>query len=82
MRKLSFLLLLMTLAFSVNAQKSPKYFPDDQLITTGVYYYPEHWDPSQWERPFPRSAESLRCNPLSQPSCPERNLSRVFGDHC
>jgi len=56
MRKLSVILLLIAITFSVNAQKSPKYFPEDQLITTGVYYYPEHWDPSQWERDFKNMA--------------------------
>ncbi|HVO98238.1 MAG TPA: beta-galactosidase [Bryobacteraceae bacterium] len=27
-----------------------KWFPRDQLMTTGVYYYPEAWPESQWER--------------------------------
>ncbi|MDP4290757.1 MAG: beta-galactosidase [Bacteroidota bacterium] len=54
MRKLYLLLLLMSLAFTVtvNAQKRADYFPQSQLITTGVYYYPEHWDSTQWERDF------------------------------
>lgn len=56
MRKLSFFLLFITIALTMNAQKSLKYFPEDQLITTGVYYYPEHWDPSQWERDFKNMA--------------------------
>jgi beta-galactosidase len=33
-----------------NAQDPSRFFPSGQLITTGVYYYPEHWDPGQWER--------------------------------
>ena len=28
----------------------PKWFPPDQLMTIGVYYYPEAWPESQWER--------------------------------
>ena len=32
------------------AQK--KCFDDKDLTLTGVYYYPEHWDESQWERDF------------------------------
>lgn len=32
------------------AQKS--WFNDKDLTLTGVYYYPEHWDESQWERDF------------------------------
>ena len=42
-----FILLMATVAFS---QTRNSYFPEDQLITTGVYYYPEHWDSLQWER--------------------------------
>jgi len=56
MRKLTILLLFIAFAFTVNAQKSPNYFPGDQLITTGVYYYPEHWDPAQWDRDFKNMA--------------------------
>lgn len=26
------------------------WFNDKDLILTGAYYYPEHWDESQWER--------------------------------
>ncbi len=34
-----------------------KFFPKSDLMTIGVYYYPEHWPPSQWERDFRRMAE-------------------------
>lgn len=27
-----------------------KWFPNEELITTGVYYYPEHWPEAQWNR--------------------------------
>lgn len=27
-----------------------RFFPDKDLITTGIYYYPEHWKENQWER--------------------------------
>jgi beta-galactosidase len=36
----------------VQAQSSEKFFPAKDLTTVGVYYYPEHWDPGQWERDF------------------------------
>lgn len=36
---------------SVKAQTS-SWFNDKDLTLTGVYYYPEHWDESQWERDF------------------------------
>jgi beta-galactosidase len=44
-----FILLLVT-TLMVKSQKSNKYFPEKDLITVGIYYYPEHWNPSQWER--------------------------------
>ena len=28
------------------------WFKDKDLTLTGAYYYPEHWDESQWERDF------------------------------
>ncbi len=33
-----------------NGQDPSRFFSAGQLISTGVYYYPEHWDTSQWER--------------------------------
>ncbi len=29
---------------------SQNFFPKEDLMTFGIYYYPEHWEPSQWER--------------------------------
>lgn len=34
-----------------------KWFDDKDLTLTGVYYYPEHWDESQWERDFKKMNE-------------------------
>jgi beta-galactosidase len=34
-----------------------RFFPKADLMTIGVYYYPEHWPSSQWERDFRRMAE-------------------------
>ena len=34
------------------AQEANKFFNPEDLTITGVYYYPEHWDPAQWERDF------------------------------
>lgn len=50
MKKYSFLLILAFAILGLNAQKKPDYFPISQLATTGVYYYPEHWDSAQWDR--------------------------------
>lgn len=32
------------------------YFADKNLTSVGVYYYPEHWDVSQWDRDFKKMA--------------------------
>lgn len=41
--------LFITLAFQVNAQG---FFDPAKLTETGVYYYPEAWNPDQWDRDF------------------------------
>lgn len=35
---------------TLSAQKEGKYFNPADLTTVGTYYYPEHWDESQWDR--------------------------------
>ncbi len=32
-------------------------FAPEELITVGAFYYPEHWDESQWERDIKRMAD-------------------------
>jgi Beta-galactosidase len=44
------LLLIVGLFCSVRAQDPKRFFKPEKLTLTGVYYYPEHWDESQWER--------------------------------
>jgi len=36
---------------------SQEYFAKNKLIETGVYYYPEAWDQSQWDRDFRNMAK-------------------------
>ena len=48
--KIKLTLLLILAVTLIHGQKNTHYFPDNQLITTGVYYYPEHWDSTQWDR--------------------------------
>ena len=43
-------LLACSLAGGLFAQQP--WFKDKDLTLTGAYYYPEHWDESQWERDF------------------------------
>jgi len=33
-----------------NAQDASRFFPEKDLVTPGIYYYPEHWNENQWER--------------------------------
>lgn len=34
-----------------------RFFSDNKLITSGIYYYPEQWPKSQWERDIKKIAE-------------------------
>jgi beta-galactosidase len=43
-------ILLIFLSVNLCAQTRGRFFPENQLMTTGVYYYPEHWDTTQWDR--------------------------------
>lgn len=46
--------LVLSLWTVVGMQVQAAWFDDKDLTLTGVYYYPEHWDESQWERDFKR----------------------------
>lgn len=50
MRTICLLLISGLCALSLSAQKAANYFPTEALTTVGTYYYPEHWDESQWDR--------------------------------
>src|SRR5215218_7719259 len=34
------------------AQSAARFFPAQDLMRIGVYYYPEHWPREQWDRDF------------------------------
>jgi beta-galactosidase len=53
------ILSLFGLIFSLysSAQKVDKFFPAKDLTSVGVYYYPEHWDSTQWDRDFQNIAK-------------------------
>lgn len=58
MRKLTaFMALLSMSVLNVISQDASRFFKKDDLLKIGVYYYPEHWDPSQWDRDFRKIAE-------------------------
>jgi len=50
-------LLIVIIGFQVKAQNAEKFFPAKDLTSVGVYYYPEHWDSTQWERDFRNMAK-------------------------
>ena len=51
-------LVILSLIFSsVQGQNAQRFFPEEKLITTGIYYYPEHWNENQWERDIKKIAE-------------------------
>jgi beta-galactosidase len=39
------------------ASPAQRFFPKADLMTIGVYYYPEQWPPSEWERDLRKMAE-------------------------
>jgi len=50
---------IITILISVlnaTAQVGNRFFPEKDLITTGIYYYPEHWNENQWERDIKKIA--------------------------
>ncbi len=52
--------LLIVIAGSVPplaAQDAQRFFPKADLMRVGVYYYPEQWPESQWDRDFGKMAE-------------------------
>ena len=44
------LLTIFVSILNVKSQEVNRFFPEKDLITTGIYYYPEHWKESQWDR--------------------------------
>eukprot|EP01036_Dinobryon_divergens_P038717 gene38717-50871_t len=48
---------MLFIAFSSKSQSTSQFFPQEELLTTGIYYYPEHWKETQWERDIARIAD-------------------------
>jgi beta-galactosidase len=51
---LSFILLV---GLTGKSQVVNSFFPEKELITTGIYYYPEHWNENQWDRDIKKIAD-------------------------
>lgn len=54
-KQIATLLCACALTGSINAQQA--WFDEKDLTLTGAYYYPEHWDESQWERDMKKMHE-------------------------
>ncbi len=50
MKKTLFLSIAFACATLLSAQK--QFFSPEKMVETGVYYYPEAWNPEQWDRDF------------------------------
>jgi len=44
-------------SLNISAQNVSRFFPKEDLMSMGVYYYPEHWDKSEWERDIKNIAD-------------------------
>lgn len=53
------LITALALLFAVygQAQDWKRFFPEEDLMTVGAYYYPEHWPQEQWDRDLAKIAE-------------------------
>lgn len=54
MKKTLFIVLLIAVATVAKAQG---FFKPEKMVETGVYYYPEAWNPDQWDRDFMKMAD-------------------------
>ena len=51
MKKNLFLTFLFALPFLTSyGENALRFFPKQDLMPMGIYYYPEHWSPAEWER--------------------------------
>lgn len=57
MKKQILFLILFLITTSGFSQKTSPFFPENELTTVGAYYYPEHWNESQWERDLRKMSE-------------------------
>lgn len=52
-----FLLIYLFFVSNLFSQSPDRFFPVEELILPGTYYYPEQWPSSQWERDIKKMAE-------------------------
>jgi len=54
---MKFYTIIVSFIFVFTSTAQNNFFAKDALTTVGAYYYPEHWDESQWDRDFKKMAE-------------------------
>lgn len=52
-----FIMAMMNVGLRAQLQEANRFFPEKDLVTTGMYYYPEHWNENQWERDIKKIAD-------------------------
>src|SRR4051812_532855 len=57
MKHLIKLIAVVFMLSQAKGQNAQRFFPKADLITTGIYYYPEHWNENQWERDIKKISE-------------------------
>ncbi len=57
MQKIYLIVIILIIGITSNAQKTKEYFSSKDLTSVGAYYYPEHWDESQWDRDLKKMAD-------------------------
>jgi beta-galactosidase len=50
-------LIIVLFSLTTKSQDINRFFPEKNLVTTGIYYYPEHWNENQWERDIKKIAD-------------------------
>ena len=57
MKRIFIIGILINVVLFAESQTAKHFFPKEKLITTGIYYYPEHWKEDQWERDIRKIAD-------------------------
>lgn len=57
MKKLFSIAFVFLILTNLEAQESSRFFPKKDLMNFGIYYYPEHWSSTQWERDIKNISE-------------------------
>jgi len=57
MKHLIKLIIVIFIFSQAKGQNAQRFFPKENLITTGIYYYPEQWNENQWERDIKKISE-------------------------